>query len=92
MEENIREAENINAIALLASATAINRDNHANLSGTVVYMMAELMLANTNTVEALKENTRLKRVLVQCQKRTRSGGRALGKGVTSQQKKGAHYC
>ena len=91
-EANIREADTINTIALLSLATASNRDTYANISGTVTSLVAELVLANKNLVEALKENTRLKRVLGQCQQITRSSSGAAVRGVTPQHKKGAHYC
>ena len=45
MEANTREAENIDAIDLLASTMASDRDTYANLSRTFTYLMAELVLA-----------------------------------------------
>ena len=38
---------------------ARNRDTYANLSETFTYLMAELVLAKKNLVDALKENTHL---------------------------------
>ena len=89
---NIREAENIDTIDLLASATASDRDTYANLYRMVASIMAELVIVNKNLVEALKENNRLERVLGQYQKSTRSGDGAAMRGCTYQQKKGDHYC
>ena len=86
MEANSRKAETIDSISLLASATAKDRDTYSNLSGTVASLMAELVLANKNLVETLKENTHLERVLGQFQKRTSTadGGGATRRGGTTQ--------
>ena len=53
----------IDAIALLVSATASTRYTYSNLSGTVVLLMLELVVAFKNFVEALKENAHLEQVL-----------------------------
>ena len=45
--------------------SASDRDMYTNLSGTVALLVSELVFANNNLVEELKENTRLERVLVQ---------------------------
>ena len=66
VEENRRETETIETITILASTTARDRDKYTNLSGTVTSLMSEIVIANKNMVEALKENTRLERVLGQC--------------------------
>ena len=78
------EAENIDTIDLLASATASDRDTYANLYRMVASIMAELVVVNKNLVEALKENNRLERVLGQYQKSTRSGNGAAMRGCTYQ--------
>ena len=93
MKANTREANTIDAIALLAADTASYKYTYTNLSGTVASLMAELVLANKNLVEALKENPRLERVLGQCQKctSTAGGGGTTGRGCTSQQEKWYHY-
>ena len=57
VEANSREAETIDVIAFLTLTTASDRDTYANLSRTVVSLMAELVLANKNLMEALNENT-----------------------------------
>ena len=56
--------------------------------------MLDIVITKNNLVEALKEHTRLERVLGQCQQRaiTAGGGISTGRGGTSHQKKGAHYC
>ena len=59
VESNIREDKTIDDVALLASATARNRDIYANLSGSVALLMSELVITNKNLVEALKGNTHL---------------------------------
>ena len=94
VESNIREAKTIDPISILSSATSSNRDTYANILVTVASLTAELMLANKNLVEALRENTRMERVLCQFQKHTSTsgGGVATGRGDTSQHKKRAHYC
>ena len=92
MEANSRETKNINAVSILDSATTSDRDTYVNLSGTVASLMAELVPANKNLVEALKENTCLERVIGLFHKRTSpavSYGET-GRGGTPQQKKGPH--
>ena len=56
--------------------------------------MFELVIANKNLVEALKENTRLEQVLGQFQQRTSTSDRggATRRVGTSHHKKGDHYC
>ena len=94
VETNNRETKTIEAISLLASATTSNRDTYVNILETVASLMLDILISNKNLVEALKENTRLDRVLGQCQKSasTAGGGGETGRGGTSQHKKGAHYC
>ena len=93
MEAKNRESKTIDAINLLASATASNRYTYSNLSGTVALIMSELVISNKNLVDSLKENTRLERVLGQFHHRasTTGGSRATGRSGTPQQKKGVHY-
>ena len=83
----------MDAIALLASTTVSDMDTYSYLSRKVTLLMLELVIVNKNLLKALKENTRLERVLGQCQKRTggTGGGRATGRRGTSHQKKRAHY-
>ena len=45
----------MNAIALLSSATARDRDTYSNLSGMFASLILEVMMANKNLVEALKK-------------------------------------
>ena len=54
VEANSREAKNIDAISLIAKTTSRNRDTYTNLYGTVASLIAELVIANKNLVEALK--------------------------------------
>ena len=44
----------MDSIALLASATASDRDAYLNLSGAVASLMSDLVISNKNLVEALK--------------------------------------
>ena len=64
-------------------ATTSNRDTYDNLYGIVASLMAKLVLSKKNLMEDLKENTHLNWILGQCQKITRSGGGAEGRGGTS---------
>ena len=55
----------MNAISLLASATASNRDTYSNLLGTVTSLMSQLVTADKNLFKLLKDNVCLEHVLGQ---------------------------
>ena len=82
----------MDTIILFAPDTSRNRDTYSNLSGTAASLISELVISNKNLVKALKENTRLERVLDQFQQHTGAtgGDRETGRGGTSQQKRGYH--
>ena len=64
----------MDSISLLASNTYSDRDTYFNLSGMVASLMSKLVISNKNVVMALKENIRLERFLIQCQRTGGTGG------------------
>ena len=91
MVANNRNSETMDAIALLTSTTVSDMDTYSYLSRTVTLLMLELVIVNKNLLKALKENTRLERVLGQYHQRNgrAGGGRENKRGGPSTTKRGA---
>ena len=92
--------ETAKSLALLAAATASDRETYSNLAATVTALTMQLVDENQKLVISLKKNTRLKRLLGEMQLKAATGDTTLrghgqgggGRGGGQGSHEGKHYC